>query len=441
MKDKKFFIIGGLIVILIVIIVLVFSFGKKTTQPPTTKEVELVWWNFGEEKSLYEPLINAYQKKNPKVKIRYIKKNYKSLEEYQNETVNALADGTGPDIWTIPKDWVLKHYKKLSPLPKNIGNSEKLTNQFFPVVKKKILINNQVYGIPFDIDTLVLICNLKHFNQEDIEREIPTWDIFVKDVEKLTKREDNAIRRAGTALGTSYNVNHSFDILSLLMLQNGTKMISENKKEAYFNRSEEKEGKVYYPGTEALKFYASFAWPNKKSYTWNNSMKNSLEEFIAGNVSILIGYLSDVKTIKRRAPKLEIEILPLPQTEIGAEINYSNFKCHTVTKNCTSPEIAWDFLVSCLNPETLNEYYATNTNNGENKISALKEIAQSQKSLLTHGDQIIKQMETAQDWDKVDYFKIEQIFMKMINAVNSGQAPQAAIDAAAKDVNYLLSGG
>jgi len=57
---------------------------------------------------------------------------------------------------------------------------------------------------------------------------------------------------------------------SLLMLQNQTKMISEDLGQASFNLpTKDSSGKDIYPGTKALDFYTSYSNPSSPNYTWN----------------------------------------------------------------------------------------------------------------------------------------------------------------------------
>jgi ABC-type glycerol-3-phosphate transport system substrate-binding protein len=222
------------------------------------------------------------------------------------------------------------------------------------------------------------------------------------------------------------------------MIQNDTDMVSKNKKEAYFDHSEERDDKIYYPGTSALKFYTDFALPKKRAYTWNNSMDEARKEFIAGNASMMFGYSADIWEIKKRAPKLRFKVTEVPQVKKGDKIAYASFWSEVVSKNSQNQKTAWDFLKFCTDKENITLYYEAKEKAGETVPSSLVEKAKTQEGRTQDIGPIVKQASYAKGWYKGDALKMEAIFLKMINAVNGGQSPQAAIDAAAKNATKML---
>src|SRR3989344_5232444 len=74
-------------------------------EPPPQK-AELVWWRVFTDQREIGPIIKEFEKANQGVKIRFVEKN---IETYEQELVNALAAGTGPDIFSIHNDWLPKH--------------------------------------------------------------------------------------------------------------------------------------------------------------------------------------------------------------------------------------------------------------------------------------------------------------------------------------------
>ncbi|PIZ46260.1 hypothetical protein COY30_00480, partial [Candidatus Woesebacteria bacterium CG_4_10_14_0_2_um_filter_44_9] len=64
---------------------------------------EITWWGLWEDEPTVAPLITEYQLKNPKVTIKYVKQ---SQQDYRERLTNALAKGTGPDIFTFHNSWV-----------------------------------------------------------------------------------------------------------------------------------------------------------------------------------------------------------------------------------------------------------------------------------------------------------------------------------------------
>ena len=78
-------------------------FGGGGNQQP----IELTVWKPFEEQEALSPIFESYRKLHPNVNFHYVKKD---VATYENELVNALASGTGPDIFSIHNDWLPQYY-------------------------------------------------------------------------------------------------------------------------------------------------------------------------------------------------------------------------------------------------------------------------------------------------------------------------------------------
>ena len=253
---------------------------------PRKGSAELVIWNVFDDTDVFKPLIDQFKKEYPKVKITYYKK---PVETYEQDLINALAAGRGPDIFAAHNTWLAKHGDKIAPMKtsSSIGEEtmtvKEFRDSFVDVAAQDFVLApqdaqgniypEQIYGIPLYIDTLALFWNKDIFNSEDIAEPPKDWNEFSTMVEKLTKKDESGnILRAGAAIGASQNINRASDILQLIMMQHGTEMVNLKRWEASFNKPVVANGQSYNSGLESLRFYTDFANPNKKSYTWNNNM-------------------------------------------------------------------------------------------------------------------------------------------------------------------------
>ncbi|MCL5795700.1 MAG: extracellular solute-binding protein [Patescibacteria group bacterium] len=425
--------------------------GSQTASGP--KQTITIWQLF-DNKEVFDPIIQDYisnKKSEINVDVVYIKKDY---NEYINETVNALAAGKGPDIWMIRNDWMPREYDKLKPMPDTLMTVEQYKQKYPDVAVNDNVIDGKIYGIPWSIDTLVLYYNTNIFQKTRDELinnksllstdsaliDGPLdWEEFIKDIKLLTIKNGNTISRAGAALGTSKNVDRSEDILSALMLQNSTKMVSDDKKSATFNLPISKQsGEPYYAGTKALEFYTAFSNPTKEAYTWNDSMPNSVQAFIDGKVAMMInyGYIRD--TLYNQAPTLKYDIAPLPQIkDATTAVDYASYWVETVTNNSKNPALAWDFINYVSKNKTQN--YSQSTKRplpfrpDTGFVPTTKDRVKQKNSVF------LFQLTSAQDWYKGQYPQnVDTIFQQMITNVVGGQPLQNTIDAAASDVTTLL---
>ena len=76
------------------------------------KSVTLTMWGVFDDSQSIQPLLEAYRKVRPNVQIVYTKKD---INSYYSDLLNALAAGTGPDIYSIHNDWLPAFLDKTMP--------------------------------------------------------------------------------------------------------------------------------------------------------------------------------------------------------------------------------------------------------------------------------------------------------------------------------------
>jgi hypothetical protein len=60
-------------------------------------------------------------------------------------------------------------------------------------------------------------------------------------------------------------------------------------------------------------FYTQFADPSKVSYTWNSSLPDSQQSFLAGDLALYLGYASEASYLSSANPNLNFAATPIPQ--------------------------------------------------------------------------------------------------------------------------------
>jgi multiple sugar transport system substrate-binding protein len=426
MTRKQLLVIAGGVVA-IVIVLLIFGFIKAPKASPATLKI----WGLDDEGDFQELLAN-YKKENKHITIIYEKK---SLADYETELINAFAADRGPDIWLIHNTWLPKHKDKIKELPNELLSFSDFRNNFVEVVEKDLTDENKIYALPLYVDTLALFYNKDILNSAGIPLPPDTWEELIADLDNLVQRNQwGGIEQAGAALGTAENIDHSTDILALLMLQNGTKMINEDKESATFDESIYAEGKTYQPGQDALRFYTDFSNPSKRTYTWNRQMSYSLDAFIEGKVVMMFNYSNQIPAIKDRAPYLNFGISPMLQIKArNFDIDYANYWAFTVSKKTRVIQEAWKFILYLSQKENAKKYLET-----VNRPTARRDLVNWQKDDLELGV-FAKQSLSAQTWCQVDPSAIETIFANAIESVVLGRANVTkAIRAAADQVTLLM---
>lgn len=433
--------------ILVLIFMITGCTCRKKSKLPRGK-VTLTYWRPVDEVDKFKPLIDLYRKDHPNVTINYVLKNQATYEE---ELLNALAAGTGPDIFTIKDDWILKHLDKLYPMPSEIMSVEQYNKIFAPVVSQKAIQDGKIYVVPLSLQVLGLFYNQQlindynrtvesneHLSAKEVEslliQEPPaTWNDFIDQVKKLTKKNGESIQQAGVAMGTAKNTNEAVDILSLLMLQNNTTMYSDDGKSATFNLPLQKaSGEQIYPGTVALDFYTSFARVSKETYSWNESMPSSLESFIQGKAAMIFAYPEAWSEINRLAPTMKVRVAPVPQIKgTTKKLTYAKFWAEAVSKNSPNKETAWNFLNFLIDKENNTDFVQA--------ISAVPARIDVANVMGSSHAAFAEQRSITTSWPKTKKpDDVDRIFSEMISNVLQGMSLQTAIDKAASEVTKIL---
>ena len=101
----------------------------------------------------------------------------------------AFAAGQGPDIFIISPADFLRYYNggvlvDLTPYMEDAAKKD-----FFPNVMETRIVDEKIYGVPFDVVPLAMFYSLKAFEEAGLsESDIPkTWDQFLEIAHKLTK--------------------------------------------------------------------------------------------------------------------------------------------------------------------------------------------------------------------------------------------------------------
>lgn len=375
---RRFKLIG---ILLIAVFLSTSGFGCKLlsqSEQEKIKPVTLNYWRAYDDTDAFEEIIADYRLQHPNIQINYRKFR---PEEYEKELLNALAEDRGPDIFSIPQSWLLSYQAKAAPMPKEIemayqyekGTVKKETvievrktktptlreikEKYADTVFKDAVIDDQVWGLPLSLETLIMIYNKDIINQSGVSQIPVTWTAFQEASVKASRYEsETKVIQSGTALGTGYNVDRSFDIISILMMQNGAIMLDDIGSPSFFkNVRKSGQTKSQNPGLEALQFYSDFAQPTKKAYSWNTSMPSSFEAFLNGKVGFFFGYNYHIPQIRSRS-RINFGVAPLPQIDGMPIVNYANYSLEVVSKKSQRVDEAWDFLLFMNKPDQIKKF-------------------------------------------------------------------------------------
>ena len=302
----------------------VFGGRKLYSLFTASKEVTIVYWGLWETDAIIRPVIAAFEAKNPKIKVQYVKQ---SQKQYRERLQAAIDRGEGPDVFRFHNTWVPMLYNQLSPVPSTVMTSLQFQNDFYPVASADLVAGDTIYGLPLMIDGLGLYYNEELFARAGIVGPPSTWEELLTMIPKIAKLEGENFTVSAIALGTTNNVEHYSDIVATMMMQNGADLTNPTSKEA----------------EEALAFYHKFATPQDPIYTWNETMDNSIYAFSIGKVAMIIAPSWRAFDVHEINPNLSFKIAPIPQLP-GNTINWASYWVEGVSGNSKYQRQAWEFV-------------------------------------------------------------------------------------------------
>lgn len=180
--------------------------GGVVSAKSNTTIVYWIWDSIQEPAT--EQLIEAFQKNHPDVQVHL---EVVPWGDYWNKLLVALAGGAGPDvfwnhIWYFNSLVTQGALLDLTPYLTRDPDAMADFRSMFPLTQRIYTYNERIYGIPRDFDVVALYYNADAMEEAGLVAPAKieaTWDwnTFATYAQKLTKRKDNEMVRAGYSLG------------------------------------------------------------------------------------------------------------------------------------------------------------------------------------------------------------------------------------------------
>jgi ABC-type glycerol-3-phosphate transport system substrate-binding protein len=421
--------------------------GMSCTTRPELKPITLEVWGVWDSSSQFTPLIRAYKASHPTINVIY--KQYR-FDEYERKLLEAWADDRGPDVFAIPVTWLKDYQKRLEPAPAKVTipvqevqgsiKQEVVTvlkdfnglkprdigRLFVPVVYEDVVLDEQVYALPYYLDTLVTFYNSDLLTQNGISQPITDFHDLVEQTPKLSRAtEDGRVYQSAVAMGGTDNIPRFFDVLASIMQQ-----YEVNVKGTFFDPlAGPSKAKI----KEVFGFYTDFARAGRVSYSWNKDMTNAFELFAQGRLAYFFGYSYHYDELRERGLQFNWSLTNFPQIRGAASTKYyADYWVYGVAKKSANKDAAWNFVQTTATDVTiLREYLGQNK-----KPTALRALIDEQ--LLDEDVEIfVSQVLTADNWyDGYDISAAERYTGEIIDALIYGDMTlEAAIDLFADRIN------
>lgn len=372
------------------------------------------------------------QSKTKNIDIIYKKQDPQS---YEADLVNAFAAGVGPDLFIMPHENILRHVDKIYEIPYASFPKDKYEATYINEAKL-FLTKNGILAIPMSVDPMVMYYN-KQIISSAFLIDVPRyWEETIPFVAETTLTDANgSISISGAALGTYDNILNAKGILSTLLMQNGNKIVGTdpitNKKRAEISFSEN----TFTSSEQALSFYTSFSRFGNQNYSWNEALALSRESFIAGDLALYFGKMSEVEQIRKKNPNLDFDVALMPQiNETSIKSTFGSMTGIAIAKQSKNISAAIA-VASKLAGNTISEQLSRDLLVAPARKDLLRNKPDDARLTLFYNSAII-----ANAWIDPDPEATESLFKNLIRSVNTGSlASSDALRRANADLEIILN--
>lgn len=423
--------IFGVIAVLSVLIFGGILPGYKSKNNQKGPAVQLSLWGTLPQRSMNNIISEMNQNDGDLYRINYFEK---SPSSYEEEIVNALASGKGPDFWIVSQDIALKSKDKLYLIPFAAYPERNFLDDFAGASELLIDEKSESFlGLPFLIDPVVLFWNKNLFSSEGISRSPRDWDEFTEAAQSLTRKNENGnIIQSGAALGEFSNINNAKDILSMMIMQAGDPIVTRDsygKLKAVLN---EKTATANDPAISSAKFFSGFSNPVRNAYSWNKALALAINAFAKESLAMYFGYASEAEIIKDKNPHLNFDIAETPQLkESKNRLTFGRLYFLAIMKNAPAAkkQAAFGAMVA-MTTQPFAKAFAESVG-----MSSARRDVMAEKSPGAYFGLVNKSAVMSRAWLEPDVKETRAIFNEMIESMTSGSL--SASDATGRAKNKL----
>lgn len=239
---------------------------------------------------------------------------------YEADLLKALAEGTGPDLVLLSDSQVISNQRRMQTIP--FESFPLRTYQDIFLNEGDLLVTRDgIIGFPFLVDPLVMYYNKNILSNNGYARPPETWTEMLAITPTVTQKDSSFnISKSAIALGAFDNVSGAKQVFWTLVLQAGNPVMeryvdTQSQKELYRPILNENLNFTLNPAYAATNFYTQFANPTKTVYTWNRSLQQSRDMFVAGDLAFYLGFASEMPLLRRVNPNLNFDVALVPQSQ------------------------------------------------------------------------------------------------------------------------------
>lgn len=384
-----------------------------------------VWGTFpAGELTLLIDEINRTNKDNFLITYRQ-----KTKDTFEQELIDALARGQGPDLVLIDDSMIVRYSDIIAPLPFS-SLSARDYRDLFVDGSQIFLISDGTLAVPLTVDPLVMYYNKDLYIQSGIIQPPKNWSAFLVNHQKLNSVTNQGfIEQSGVAFGYFSNIANAKEILTTLLLQVGTPIVEYTDQLGY---------RVVLSGNtdavSAVDFFARFSTPGRAEYSWNASLPEAKTRFSQGTLAHYFGFASELSSLREINPNLNLDVALVPSTTEGKpSVSYGRFSGVSVLKTSKNPTVAYQAMVAFADRENSASF---------SEVVGLPPVRRDllgKERIDPYRDVFIQAAVTAKAWFDPNPIASRGLFDQMIQRVVTGVTnPSEAMVALNSQLNNLF---
>lgn len=372
------------------------------------------------------------QNKDAYPQVTYVQKD---ADTYEQNIVDAIASGHSPDLALVSQEDLLPLSGKLQLIP--YGSISKSTFESTFVDEGQLFESQSgVYAVPFLVDPLVLYWNRDIFAAAGIAQPPAHWSDVLNDAPQITTTDRSVnVTRSTIAMGSWQNVHDAKAVLSSLVMQAGDPIVTQGAQgpQPVFGRAPANAAEN--PAESAVRFYTDFANPSKTTYSWNRSLPDSQNAFLAGMLGMYLGFASEDRDLTNRNPNLRFAMALLPQaTGTNTSVTYGRLWGFAVPRGSANPNGALAVAEAFAGSDA-DAAAASQTGTAPALRSLAVPVADDAVATVLNQSALI-----ARGWLDPAPAQTDAIFSTMVSSIASGaNTPADAVSAAAQSFLPLFS--
>ncbi len=391
-------------------------------------------WGTIPKASLRDTIDFFNSQSNGELVLNYV---YKDPKTYQKDLLDSFAFGGTPDIFMLSQDLIFIYQDKIITVP-YIGFSERMFADSYIQAASVFKTEAGILGFPILSDPLIMYYNKDVFDSAGIVSPPTSWKDFFSLVPIFTKKTETLeIKKSGLAFGEAKNVRNFKEILLAMNFQLGNMVVArDTSKGDYLSVFGGKSYLSAKPAEETLKFYMEFSNPLKNVYSWNKSMPDSLNAFVAGDLAVYFGFASEISLIKKMNPNLNFDVALLPQVE-GSSTNttYANVYALAIPKTTKKFQAAYSVV-----GQFTNGAFALPVSLASGLSPVRRDLLSVKDPSTKYRDLYYRAALQSRSWVDPSSEETNKVFSKMIENVISGLEGYAgAVGDASKEIKTLLA--